>query len=82
VSPPPHPIGPDEVYSPDEAAAWLGISRERVSVLIRDRVLIETTTPDGRWGLSGYSLLSERDGRATAPWWHRAARRLWHDLPW
>jgi hypothetical protein len=51
----------------DEAAELLGISREKVSVLIRDRVLIEATAPDGRWGLSGYSLLSERDFRATAP---------------
>jgi hypothetical protein len=81
MTPPRPPIQPNEVYSPDEAAELLGIPREKVSVLIRDRVLIETTTPDGRWGLSGYSLLSEREFRAIAPWWRRVARRLWHDLP-
>lgn len=81
MTPPRPPIQPNAVYSPDEAAELLGIPREKVSVLIRDRVLIETTTPDGRWGLSGYSLLSERDFRATAPRWRRVARRLWHDLP-
>jgi hypothetical protein len=81
VTPPPPPIQPNEVYSPDETAELLGIPREKVSVLIRDRALIETTTPDGRWGLSGYSLLSEQEFRATAPRWRRVARRLWHDLP-
>jgi hypothetical protein len=78
---PPRRIAPNEVYSPDEAAELLGISRSQVSVLISDRVLIETTTPDGRWGLSGYSLRTEQQFRLTAPWWRRVARRVWRDLP-
>lgn len=45
MTPSPLRIQPNEVYSPDEAAELLGIPREKVSVLIRDRVLIETTTP-------------------------------------
>lgn len=75
------PIDPNRVYSPDEAASILGVSRGQVSVLIRDQVLLETTSKDGTWGLSGYSLLTEQRFRQTAPRWRRIARRLRYDLP-
>jgi hypothetical protein len=75
------PIDPNRVYSPDEAPSILGVSRGQVSVLIRDKVLLETTSRDGTWGLSGYSLLAEHRFRQTAPRWRKIVRRLWHDLP-
>jgi hypothetical protein len=76
-----NPIDPNSVYSPDEAAEILGVSRGDVSVLIRDRILIESGDREGRRGISGHSLLSELQFRENAPWWRRAARTLRHSLP-